>query len=295
MTDIPHFVREAAWIWPNNQLYLHNCYARFRYEFTQETLPAAIAPLWLTADQSYRLYVNGKYVCRGPARGFQACWPIDEVDILPYLRTGRNLIAVEAYNPGMGLFYYIHCTCAGFLCAASWNNGTVIRSGSDAWQMSRAHAYRTQTAHLSAQMGFQEDFAAALDDDSWKSSHDLPDDFFANCAAWETAKRFREFCFGRPPYWDVEPRQLPLLQESVRAPACLVAAASGPCSANYRHATNFQDEFYVHERLGLTPEAVAEFSVSGTALEFFAARRERAARLFFRGPRTTMAPRHFAY
>lgn len=271
MTDIPHFVREAAWIWPNNQLYLHNCYARFRYEFTQETLPAAVAPLWLTADQSYRLYVNGQYVCRGPARGFQACWPIDEVDILPYLRTGRNLIAVEAYNPGMGLFYYIHCTCAGFLCAASWNNGTVIRSGSDAWQMSRAHAYRTQTAHLSAQMGFQEDFAAALDDDSWKSSPDLPEDFFANCAAWETAKRFREFCFGRPPYWDVEPRQLPLLQESVRAPACLVAAASGPCSANYRHATNFQDEFYVHERLGLSPQAIPEFSVSDTALEFFAA------------------------
>ena len=64
----------AYWIWPAKTLYLQNCYAGFRHDFNMEKLPSA-APLDITADQSYRLYVNGRYVCRGPVRGYQNHWP----------------------------------------------------------------------------------------------------------------------------------------------------------------------------------------------------------------------------
>ena len=73
-----HPSAEAYWIWPGNAFYLQNCYAGFRHDFEMESLPSS-APLLITADQSYRLYVNGCYVCRGPVRGYQNSWPFDEV------------------------------------------------------------------------------------------------------------------------------------------------------------------------------------------------------------------------
>jgi len=60
--------------------------------------------------------VNGEYVCRGPARGYQKSWPFDEVDIEKWLKKGRNVIAVRAYNPGRSNFQYIHQGYAGFHC-----------------------------------------------------------------------------------------------------------------------------------------------------------------------------------
>ena len=67
-------LESAQWIWPGSAMYLQNHFAHFRKDFTlQEVLVEA--PFYITADKSYRLYINGKYVCRGPARGYQAHWP----------------------------------------------------------------------------------------------------------------------------------------------------------------------------------------------------------------------------
>jgi len=68
---------------------LVNCFAEFRKEFDLASVPRA-APFAITADQHYRLWVNGSFVCRGPARGYQRSWPVDEVDLAPFLKRGRN-------------------------------------------------------------------------------------------------------------------------------------------------------------------------------------------------------------
>ena len=67
------FLPEARWIWPKFSMYLMNSYAGFRHDFIQDKMPSA-APFHITADQAYKLYVNGKYVCRGPMRGHQENW-----------------------------------------------------------------------------------------------------------------------------------------------------------------------------------------------------------------------------
>ena len=90
----------AKWIWPLNHYWdIHNSYALFRKSFSLDAVPKK-APLFITADQSYQLYVNGHYVCRGPARGFQHHWPYDEVDVARWLQAGPNLIAIRAHHPG---------------------------------------------------------------------------------------------------------------------------------------------------------------------------------------------------
>ena len=52
------------------------------------------ATLHLFADVRYMLWVNGRYVERGPARFEPAAPEYDSVDITKFLRAGENLISI---------------------------------------------------------------------------------------------------------------------------------------------------------------------------------------------------------
>ena len=52
------------------------------------------APIQITADSRYKLYVNGAFVEAGPACGDGKVWYVDTVDIAPYLCSGENILAV---------------------------------------------------------------------------------------------------------------------------------------------------------------------------------------------------------
>ena len=214
----------AYWIWPAKTLYLQNCYAGFRHDFNMEKLPSA-APLDITADQSYRLYVNGRYICRGPVRGYQDNWPYDRVELLPYLKPGHNWISVEAYNPGISTFAYNHADSAGFLCSAEWDNGTLILSQVEGWTIFRNTAYAHDTGRLSFQMGWQEEVDLTFDDRSWitaEAGFRIPPQP-KWCAPGQHAQ-------GSLPWSGLETRRIPMLDEHEQAPAGLVSFAAGPCS-----------------------------------------------------------------
>ena len=65
-------------------------------------LPARPArfPVHVSADNRYRLFVNGVAVARGPARGDLLNWRYETVDLAPYLRAGRNVLAATVWNWG---------------------------------------------------------------------------------------------------------------------------------------------------------------------------------------------------
>lgn len=229
--DSNHPLTHSKWLWPQGNIYLQNCYAQFRHDFELQEIPNP-APLYITADQSYRLYVNGQYVCRGPARGYQSHWPFDDVDIAPYLRQGHNFIAVEAYNPGIGTFQYLHHTAAGFICAAEWKN-VQINTNKATWQMRRAPGNNPQVARLSHQMSFQEDFDAKKDDLSWIESFDAP--------VWHEDKIFRwsgEMPYGQPPWNTLETRGIPLLREKPIIPATLTVQGTGTMESGWQNCFN---------------------------------------------------------
>jgi hypothetical protein len=54
----------------------------------------------LSADNHYRLFVNGRYILRGPARGDLSHWFYETVDLAPYLEAGKNTLAAEVVNWG---------------------------------------------------------------------------------------------------------------------------------------------------------------------------------------------------
>lgn len=217
---------QSKWIWPEHRLYdLHNTYAHFRKDFT---LPSEIgeAILYITADESYRLWINGKYVTRGPARGYQAKWPYDRVDISGYLHAGHNFICVEAYNPGVSTYKYLSQMSAGFLCAADLGE-MKLRSDST-WLARLDRAHKRDTALYSRQLNFQEHVDGARDDRSWITSATPPE-------GWLVPE---ESVFGAMPWHDVEERGIPQLREQRRSPVKLVSTTEMEIGEGYREWRN---------------------------------------------------------
>lgn len=52
----------------------------------------------VTADNRYQLYVNGRRASWGPARGDLFHWRYETVDIAPYLKSGKNVLAAVVWN-----------------------------------------------------------------------------------------------------------------------------------------------------------------------------------------------------
>jgi alpha-L-rhamnosidase len=52
----------------------------------------------VSADNRYKLYINGTLVSLGPARGDIYFWNYETVDIAPYLSAGKNTIAALVWN-----------------------------------------------------------------------------------------------------------------------------------------------------------------------------------------------------
>jgi hypothetical protein len=71
----------------------------FRRTFDLETQPEKFI-IHVSADNRYRLFVNGQSVCRGPARGDLMHWRFETVDIAPCLAKGKNTIAAVVWNFG---------------------------------------------------------------------------------------------------------------------------------------------------------------------------------------------------
>ncbi|MFD0717695.1 family 78 glycoside hydrolase catalytic domain [Paenibacillus sp. GCM10027626] len=79
---------------------LQNRHMLVRKTFELSKLPQS-AVLELTADDYYKLYVNGAFVGQGPAQGPYFHYYYNEFNILPFLRAGRNVIAIHVFYQGL--------------------------------------------------------------------------------------------------------------------------------------------------------------------------------------------------
>jgi len=71
----------------------------FRKNFELKEQPKEFI-IHISADNRYRLFVNGKDVCSGPARADLEHWRFESIDISGYLKQGENLLAAEVWNFG---------------------------------------------------------------------------------------------------------------------------------------------------------------------------------------------------
>jgi alpha-L-rhamnosidase len=71
----------------------------FRKTLSLGSKPSAYI-IHISADNRYRLFVNGKILSQGPARGDFYFWNYESVDIGPELHSGKNTIAAIVWNEG---------------------------------------------------------------------------------------------------------------------------------------------------------------------------------------------------
>lgn len=69
----------------------------------------------VSADNRYRLYVNGTEVSSGPQRSDVNHWRYETLDLAPHLRAGRNVIAALIWNWGAARPVAQHSHRTGFL------------------------------------------------------------------------------------------------------------------------------------------------------------------------------------
>ena len=72
----------------------------FRRHFVLGRMPTE-AKIYITADDYYKLYVNGRFVAQGPAPSYHFRYCYNEIDLSAYLVEGENVIAVHTLYQGL--------------------------------------------------------------------------------------------------------------------------------------------------------------------------------------------------
>jgi hypothetical protein len=96
VTDAPW---KAQWISDQSAAPMGPGVYHFRKSFDLDAKPDAFR-VKVSADNRYRLFVNGVEVSSGPARGDLMHWRYETIDIAPYLKAGSNVIAALVWNMG---------------------------------------------------------------------------------------------------------------------------------------------------------------------------------------------------
>ena len=91
--------QSARWIWLEGDENKACRHAVFQRDFRLDELPVA-AVLYLSADSSYRLRVNGQWSADGPARFFSDSCFFDTVDCSHLLRCGLNRLESDVEFSG---------------------------------------------------------------------------------------------------------------------------------------------------------------------------------------------------
>ncbi len=72
---------------------------KFRKSIDLPAKPSSFV-VHVSADNRYKLFVNGTYVSQGPARGDLYFWNFETIDIAPQLVPGKNIISAVVWNDG---------------------------------------------------------------------------------------------------------------------------------------------------------------------------------------------------
>jgi alpha-L-rhamnosidase len=197
-----HFPEHAAWIGSEHPFDLHETYLCFRRTWQLDKQPKR-AEIFISADSRYKLWLNGRFVARGPARSYPHAQCVDQLNIAPCLQPGPNVVAVQVYQPGYSHFAYVHRAAAGLLAHLTCDDQSVLVTDRS-WRTRRDPSFAHQVPRISIYGGGVEERDLNLDDD-WTAGTTYDD------ADWAPARIVAPV--GGYPWTDLQPRAVPLLVE----------------------------------------------------------------------------------
>lgn len=141
---------EAKWIClpeATHQDRNHVMLARKNFELESEIKKAR---LFITAESHYELWINGKFVARGPARCDSHHQSYDVMDVAPFLSIGKNTIAVRVHFHGIMKSYYSD-TYPGLLAQLEIGDVDKRYVGTDLdWKVQKDQGWDSRTEWVNA-------------------------------------------------------------------------------------------------------------------------------------------------
>ncbi len=187
----------------------------------------------VSADNRYRLFVNGTPVCSGPARSDLANWNFETVDIAKHLQKGKNTLAALVWNAAEHAPFAQISYQTGFILQGNTEAEDLVNTN-DSWRTLKNEAYRpVETPNLNTYLvtGAGDEVDAekypwgweqpAFDDKNWKAAK----------ALWFVGK---PRTFGTDGNWMLVPREIPLFEEKkVRLPVVRRTKPEGLAAAAF--------------------------------------------------------------
>jgi len=217
VTEInPELLRKpwaAKWIsYPDHSNSDYGVYL-FRKEISINTKPDKFI-IHVSADNRYKLYINGIYICNGPARSHLYKWNFESIDISSYLHSGKNIISAIVWNFGWQRPLAQISEQTGFIIQGDTKDENIINSD-NSWAVFKDVAYKPLSVNINQYYaaGVGEEFNSEVHPWNWMDS-----DF--NAQGWkqaqivETAKPVG--CMGE---WGgisshlLSKREIPLMEE----------------------------------------------------------------------------------
>jgi len=118
----------------------------------------------ISADDGYRLHINGVFIGEGPANSYYFRYRYDHLDITEYLQNGTNVIAVQVYYQGLtnpNRVWISGDYRQGLIAELMQEDGRVIVKTDASWKM---HCPRRSRGHI---IGYDTQFAENIDSRSW--------------------------------------------------------------------------------------------------------------------------------
>ncbi|MEK7416013.1 MAG: family 78 glycoside hydrolase catalytic domain [Planctomycetota bacterium] len=141
------------------------------------------ARLRLTADDWYRLWINGRLVGEGPAPGYHYRYFVNDWDVSSFLRTGTNVVAVHVYYQGLVNRVWNSGDYRQGLIAELESDNTVVLASNGQWRQRICPAYAA-LATIGYQTQIMERFdnrhalrgwnATGYDDADWNLASEHP-------------------------------------------------------------------------------------------------------------------------
>jgi hypothetical protein len=166
----------------------------------------------ISADNRYKLYVNGQFVCNGPARGSLMNWYFEIIDIAPFLKKGRNSICAvvwnfSSYKPLAQISYL-----TGFIMQGNSESEDVINTNS-AWKVFKDTSYSiTPIDYLFAYLaGPAEQFNCTGHPWNWMDIS-FSDENWENAKEMQQGVPYRGMSREGMPDYILYPREIPLMK-----------------------------------------------------------------------------------
>lgn len=160
-----------------------DCHILFRRRFTLESRPDK-AEVFISADDYYKLYINGEFVSQGPAPAYPQKYGYNVVDVTRFLKKGENILAVHTLYQGLiNRVWVSGDNRHGLICDLVADGEVVLKS--DESFLTHRHGAYTPTGTFGYSTQFAERFDSSADEiDFYRPDFDD--------SAWENAKK-REY------------------------------------------------------------------------------------------------------